>query len=165
MIGMKNRVIYIQYLPYKRHCRFGIKKFQLCEANTGYVLHVEMYAGKDFAIRSEDGQGSAVVFYLLAQAELLNKGYHLRTDNWYTKCKLASDLLQQNTLLTGTVRSNSKGLPSAIINAKLNPQTTKYCQSQSLLVCAFRDKKLNVSQFCFCLLPAALLTSHMRFAV
>jgi len=25
MIGMKNRCIYIQYLP-KRHCRFGIKK-------------------------------------------------------------------------------------------------------------------------------------------
>jgi len=37
MIGMKNRHIYIQYLPNKRQCRFGIKKFEVCKAHTGYV--------------------------------------------------------------------------------------------------------------------------------
>lgn len=29
LIGMKNRCIFIQYMPKKKHCRFGIKKFVL----------------------------------------------------------------------------------------------------------------------------------------
>ncbi|KAK3749873.1 hypothetical protein RRG08_066185 [Elysia crispata] len=44
-------------------------------------------------------------------SQLLNKGYHLHTDNFYTKPALAEYLLEQRTLLTATVRSNSKGLP------------------------------------------------------
>lgn len=38
MIGMKNRVIFIQYMPKKRHARFGIKKFEICDSETGYIL-------------------------------------------------------------------------------------------------------------------------------
>lgn len=29
MIGMKNRFVYLQYMPNKRHCRSDIKKFQI----------------------------------------------------------------------------------------------------------------------------------------
>jgi len=142
MIGMKNRHIYIQYLPNKRHCRFGIKKFEVCEAHTGYVFHIELYSGKEFPIHSEDGQGSAVVMHLMEQAQLLNKGYHLQTDNWYTKCKLATDLLQKDTSLTGTVRANSKGLPKLLTRpGKMKPQTTKYAKKGNLLCCAYMDKK------------------------
>lgn len=44
MVGMKNRVAYIQYMPQKIHARFGIKKFQLCESRTGYVKRNIMQA-------------------------------------------------------------------------------------------------------------------------
>ena len=91
MVGMKNRVVYLQYMPNKRHSRFGIKKFELCEALTGYVLHVELYAGKDFPIQSDMGQAHAVVMKLLREANVLNKGYHLFTDNLYTKPVLANE--------------------------------------------------------------------------
>ena len=40
MIGMKNRIAYLQYMPNKRHSRFGIKKFELCDPLSGYVIHV-----------------------------------------------------------------------------------------------------------------------------
>ena len=82
MVGMKNRVAYIQYIPNKRHSRFGIKKFELCDALSGYVLHVELYAGKDFPVQCEMGQAHGVVMDLLQKANLLNKGYHLFTDNF-----------------------------------------------------------------------------------
>ena len=55
---------------------------------------------------------------LMRKCHLLNKGYHLFTDNFYTKPLLARILDTEGTLLTGTVRSNSKGLPA--IPAKLN---------------------------------------------
>ncbi|CAL1532412.1 unnamed protein product, partial [Lymnaea stagnalis] len=103
LIGRKNRSVFIQYMPNKRHARFGIKKYQLCDSN-GYVFHIEMYSGKDFDIRHDEAQAFGV-------SNLLNKGYHLFTDNFYTKPKLAEYLYQNKTLLTGTVRANSKGMP------------------------------------------------------
>uniref|UniRef100_A0A1B6CGV3 PiggyBac transposable element-derived protein domain-containing protein n=1 Tax=Clastoptera arizonana TaxID=38151 RepID=A0A1B6CGV3_9HEMI len=48
MIGMKNRCTFIQYMANKRHARFGIKKFELCDSQTSYVLHSEIYSGKGF---------------------------------------------------------------------------------------------------------------------
>ena len=79
MVGMKNRITYLQYMPNKQHSRFRIKKFELCDAVSGYVLHVELYAGKDFPIRSDPGQAHAVVVDLMTKDNLLNKGYHLFT--------------------------------------------------------------------------------------
>ena len=58
-----------------------IKKFELCDAESGYVLHVELYAEKDFPIHSDMRQAHGVVMDLMRKGNLLNKGYHLYTDN------------------------------------------------------------------------------------
>ena len=60
MVGMKNRVAYIQYMPNKRHARFGIKKFQLCDDN-GFVIHINIYAGKDYDLHGEERRGIAML--------------------------------------------------------------------------------------------------------
>lgn len=140
MIGMKNRCVFIQYMPNKRHARFGIKKFELCDTN-GYVCHVELYAGKDLDVNYDDGQAHGVVMKLIDVCNLFNKGYHLFTDNFYTKPKLADDLFEQKTLLTGTVRSNSKGLPANIAGAGLGVGETLYARCDNILAVRFREKK------------------------
>ncbi|GFS24205.1 PiggyBac transposable element-derived protein 4-like [Elysia marginata] len=104
MIGMKNRCIYIQFVPNKRHARFGVKKFELCDSPNAYVYHIELYAGKDFDIHHAEGQAFAVVDHLMRTLSLLSKGYKLFTDIFYTKPKLAQHLYQQKTHLCGTVR-------------------------------------------------------------
>ena len=139
MIGMKNRCVYIQYMPKKRHARFGIKKFQLCDSN-GYIIHVELYGGKDFDVHRDEGQAIGVVKQLLEQAQFYNKGYILHTDNFYTKPSLAFDLLKKKTLITGTVRANSKGLPRGIPK-KLSVGETRFWRKGEVLIAAFREKK------------------------
>ena len=139
MVGMKNRVAYLQYMPNKRHSRFGIKKFELCDAASGYVLHVELYAGKDFPIHSDMGQAHGVVMDLMRKANLLNKGYHLFTDNFYTKPVLATTLMQAGTLLTGTVRANSRGLPT--LPTKMDVGEVLNYRRQGMLLVAFREKR------------------------
>ncbi|PFX21813.1 hypothetical protein AWC38_SpisGene13665 [Stylophora pistillata] len=42
---------------------------------------------------------------------LLQKGYHLYTDNWYTSVQLHKYLHHQGTLACGTIQSNRKGFP------------------------------------------------------
>lgn len=141
MVGMKNRHVYIQYVSNKRHCRFGMKKFELCESSSGYVYHLEIYSGKDFTIRGDDGQGSAVVLHLLEESNLLQKGYHLLTDNFYTKVSLAKQLWDKDTLLTGTIRATSRGFPDKSFPARMPIQSTHYLKSDQVLACAYRDKK------------------------
>ena len=148
MVSMKNRHIYIQYLPNKRHSRFGMKKIELCDSITGYCMHVELYSGGDFAIRGPHGQGQAVVIHLMKSARLLGKGYHLITDNFYTKPRLAHTLFQQKTCLTGTVRSNSKGFPKDLAAAKLDVGEVWYRRQGPLLAAAYRDKLSQKKPVC-----------------
>ena len=131
--------LYLQYMPNKRHSRFGIKKFELCEALTGYVMHVELYAGKDFPIHSDMGQAHAVVMKLLREANVLNKGYYLFTDNFYTKPVLATELSAANTLLTGTVCHNSRGLP--VLPGRLDIGESVNYRSGDMMLVAWREKK------------------------
>ena len=138
IVGMKNRVIVIQYMPNKRHSRFGIKKFELCDSMTGYVMHVELYAGKDFPIRSDMGQAHGVVMDLMRNANVLDEGYHLFMDNFYTKPALAETLLGAGTLLTGTVGGNSKGQPP--LPTKMNVDLMLSYRRQGILLVAFREK-------------------------
>lgn len=142
IVGMKNRTVFIQYLKNKRHARFGIKKFELCDVN-GYVMHVALYAGKDFDLRCREGQAHAVVIELMQAAQLLNKGFHLFTDRFYTRPALAIDLFKKNTLLTGTVMANAKGMPQGI-NAKIAVGEAVNKRKGPILVVAFREKKVRV---------------------
>ena len=103
-----------------------MKKFELCDSITGYCMYVELYSGGDFAIRGPHGQGQAVVIHLMKSARLLGKGYHLITDNFYTKPRLAHTLFKQKTCLTGTVRSSSKGFPKDLAAAKLDVGEVQY---------------------------------------
>ena len=94
MIWTKNRAVYIQFMLNKRHARFGIKKFEVCDSN-GYVLHSRLYAGRDFDAHHDEVQAFGVVKKLLTVTYLLNNGYHLYTDNFYTKPALAQYLWEK----------------------------------------------------------------------
>lgn len=143
MIGMKNRCTFIKYMPNKRHARFGIKKFEVCDSDTGYVLHSELYSGKDFLENTNPDIAftEKVVLHLLNKCYLLNKGYHLYTDNYYTKLPLAKKLLQHETYITGTVNKRSKELSKSVLDAKLQPETSIYFRKQGVLLVGYKQKK------------------------
>ena len=102
------------------------------------MIHVELYAGKDFPVQFEMGQAHGVVMDLLQKANLLNKGYHLFTDHFYTKPVLAQGLCTAGTLLTGTVRGNSRGIP--VIPSLAVGECYDY-RREDMLFWAFREKK------------------------
>ena len=74
----------------------------------------------------------------MRKSDLLNKGYHLFTDNYYTKPALAEVLCGDGTLLTGTVRANSRGLP--VLPTKLQVGQCLNFRHKDTLVVAFREK-------------------------
>lgn len=141
----KGRLIFKQYLPLKR-ARFGIKIFCLCESS-GYTYRFRIYTGKedqnpDIARHVPDDAHDMTVtesIVLDLMLPLLNKGYHLYTDNYYSSVRLFRYLDQHETGCCGTVRSNR--VPHVVKNKNLARGESAAYRNEHLLLHKFRDKK------------------------
>jgi hypothetical protein len=92
----------------------------LCEAKSGYVWNFIIYVGWDTtfddSLRNEP-YGLKVVLELMAP--LLNQGYRVTMDNWFSSPDLYSKLCSRQTGTMGTLRHNRKGVPDELKKAKL----------------------------------------------
>ena len=120
----KGKLSWIQYMSLKRS-RFGIKCFELCKSSTRYAWNIIIYTGKDtdYNILPDDyAMGTKVVLSLSEQ--LLNKGYCITVDNFYTSPELADTLIKQRTDIFGTVKPTRKDLPPEFKSTKLRKTET-----------------------------------------
>lgn len=110
LLMWKGRLLFRQYIPMKR-ARFGIKLFCLCETS-GYIFRFRVYTGKDDRVSSLEGTLPPDAPKFLKTEELvvhmvqplLDRGYHLFMDNWFSRVSLYWYLYHHQTLATGTVR-------------------------------------------------------------
>lgn len=134
----KGRLSFKQYIPSKRH-RFGIKLFVLCTCETGMVIDMIVYTGKNtdnLNATDELGVSGCIVKLLLAPCS--DAGRLLYTDNWYTSPLLAHYLHRCNTGLCGTLRRNCKRMPNFL---KLKKKEVRRQKSEGILVLKWRDKR------------------------
>ena len=79
----------VQFIPTKRS-RYGLKAYKICDSDgpaTGYTSAMKVYMGDD---RQSDLPASfGIVWQLMKEAELFDKGYIVYMDNWY-RCVLFS---------------------------------------------------------------------------
>ncbi|GLV40065.1 hypothetical protein CBL_02950 [Carabus blaptoides fortunei] len=143
LVGTHCQSIIKQYLPNKKHHKWGIKFWMLCDAVSNYCLGFFCYRGaksnEDKEEIKKNGLGYVVVLKLLSLGNYLNKGYHLFMDNFFTSIQLIKALLQKDTYLTGTIRRNRKDIPKEAKFADVGQP--KYFKSNRILICSYRDKK------------------------
>jgi len=105
MVAYKGRSPIKQYIPSKPH-KWGYKIW--CLSSEDYLLHFEIYAGKEGA---PSDAGATVDTVLRMTAAYQEQGFILYTDNWFTSPALLRALAQRGIRLCGAVRSNRKGMP------------------------------------------------------
>ena len=101
--------------------------YQVCEEDLGYVIAFEVYIGKAKSaciemskpIDTMVNDTTKLVLGLLEKGQLLDKGYNVFTDNYYTSPELLLECFYRQTFGMGTVQGNRKNLPKAVIRAKL----------------------------------------------
>lgn len=136
LVPFRGRLAFRQYIKNKRH-KFGIKLFKLCTAG-GYTYNLSVYCGKEDV--TSEPVPTRVVKHLLG--DLLDKGYTLYTDNYYTSVSLAHTLLKRNTHLIGTLRKNRKLNPEPVITEKLNKGGIIARESNTgVVVSKWKDKR------------------------
>jgi hypothetical protein len=116
MVKSKNRSGIRQYIKMKP-TKWGIKLWVLADSLNGYTCDFEVYIGKnDTNPPTENGLGYDVVMRLVRR--LLNQGYRVFFDNFYTSVKLVKDLFQNGTPSCGTVAENRVDFPKSMKGKK-----------------------------------------------
>lgn len=142
LIGWKGRLAWKQYIPSKRK-RFGMKIFVLCESETGYVYNFFIYTGSSTqygnSIYPDEPVSSRVVLEL--SHSLLNKGYCLYLDNYYTSPDLTDKLIRRRTDCVGTMRVNRKGIPTEIKSKKLQKGNHIAMYRRKQMIMKWKDKR------------------------
>ena len=119
--------------------KWGIKVWVLCESDTGYAYNMQVYTGK-VAGRQEKGM-----------VPVLGTNLSVYMDNLYTSVGLLNDLRVRAVLACGTVRSNRKGLPAAVLPKNVHLQRGEFtvAQKDDLACAVWMDTKpvLTLSNF------------------
>lgn len=137
LILWKGRLAFKQYIPSKRH-RFGVKLFEICDVETGYVQGYIIYTGGSTSIERTDNLGISGDIVATLMKNYLKKGHILYVDNWYSSPILFQYLFENNTGTCGTVRPNRKGMPI------FGPVEKGHCESahtDELLALKWCDKR------------------------
>lgn len=142
----KGRLAFKQYIPTKR-ARYGIKTYCLCDSRTGYLWNVLVHStaeennkfGAKFAAHN-----LSITERIVAELskDLLNLGYRIYIDSYFCSLRLATFLLEHNTLVTGTVRCN-RGIPPELQQVHLAAPSHSYMQNGDVLAVKMTDRKAS----------------------
>lgn len=101
-----------QYIKNKP-TKWGIKLWVLTDSANGYTCDFDVYIGRNAAaVPSPNGLGYDVVMRLVQP--LINQGYHLYFNNFYTSETLVKDLFRLMIPATGTAGTNRTGFPDSM---------------------------------------------------
>ncbi|CAH1954883.1 unnamed protein product [Acanthoscelides obtectus] len=139
LIGWKGRLGWKQYIPSKRK-RFGIKLFALCETS-GYMYNFIIYTGADTIYEAQHSQEPVTSRIVLSLVDsLLDKGYRLFIDNYYTTVDLVHKFVKRRTDCVGTIRANGKGIPKDL-QVKLSKGQSVARYNRKIMIQKWHDKK------------------------
>ena len=109
-----------KYSPIRQYMKakptqYGIKFFCLANSISKYVQKIQIYCGASDTQEKSGTVGTRTVLSLLEGYE--GKGHIVTCDNFFTSPSLFWELMKNNILATGTVRTNRKGWPDALTMA------------------------------------------------
>ncbi|KAI5639208.1 transposase IS4 domain-containing protein [Phthorimaea operculella] len=143
----KGRLSWAQCIRAKA-ARFGIKTYELCEAESGYLLRMLLYAGKGSSmfegpIHGFENTTAKTVVELMDG--YLDVGHMLVMDNWYNQLVLTRFLKSRHTDVVGTMARQRKYVPDKIKSAvdrfmERGDQIALHCGDISILT--WKDVKL-----------------------
>ena len=113
LLRFHGRLSFRMYIPNKSE-KYGIKIIWLVDNDTGYVFNGLVYTGQHtFKGKSFEEILSPRDRTVMVVCEpVLGKGANITMDNWFTSISVAQRLHAENTTLVGTLRQNSRRIPT-----------------------------------------------------
>ena len=136
-------------------------KYWILADPTGYTCDFNLYCGRHRTTPlSEHGLSYDVVMELLRSFHF--QGYSLFVDNFYTSPAFLHALKEREIGTTGTLRTNSQGIPVSVVQMQKAlkrsdvPQGTGTTHTQ-MMMCMYVGRTTNVCAYCRTLTPATVM--------
>ncbi|XP_022109380.1 piggyBac transposable element-derived protein 4-like [Acanthaster planci] len=121
LVPFRGRCPFLQYMPSKP-AKYGIKFWLCVDVDTHYTLNIFLYLGKQ-RDQTTDNRGAEVVKKLMEP--LYNTGRNVTCDNYFTRSRLAIELLQKGLTLVGTIKPNRWEVPQEICPNRVKKRDAK----------------------------------------
>ena len=143
VIPYKGKYCFIRQFMPDKPIRFGIKVWLLASSKSRFVWWIEVYFGEGTGV-GEHGLGYHVVQRMVEG--LGGRGHCLVVDNLFASVNLFHELMVMGIWATGTVRKNSKNLPSGLYRktdkAERGSMLIRTHVHRQMGVLSWQDKKL-----------------------
>ncbi|XP_070526565.1 LOW QUALITY PROTEIN: piggyBac transposable element-derived protein 4-like [Cardiocondyla obscurior] len=139
LMQWQGRLSFKQFTRNKK-TRYGIKFYEVCDTENGYVYNFKIYTGKDTSTqqkRSFIGVSGKVVLDMLG--DLGKQSRSLYIDNWYSSPWLFKRLHDEKTNVW-TVKINRMYMPK--LSNKLKEGQMKIFSTPQMCFMAWKDKRL-----------------------
>ena len=142
MVKNKGRYGFRQYIRDKP-TKWGMKLWVLADSVTGYTYDFDVYLGRNAKV---SGFGLAYDVVMNLVKSLLNQGYHLFHDSFYTGVQLIRHLLTKGIRACGTVMTGRRGFPAELKNVKdfnkrANRGDVRWIREGEMLALQWKDNK------------------------
>lgn len=132
--AFRGRIHFRVYMKNKPE-KYGIKLYFVCESNSGYVLNMEVYTGKD----GDDFAIAPLMERLLH--DYFSKGHTVFMDRFYTSPTLIDFLWDRDTLGVGTVMLNRKEMPKSLTTTTLKRGEMTFRHRPHIMACKWKDTR------------------------
>lgn len=146
LLNTKNRCSFRQFIPSKPG-KYGIKIFWVVDSKLNFPVSAEIYLGMQPNNNRSPGISHDLVMRLCEK--YLDIGTNITMDNFFTGLPLAKSLMERNTTLVGTIRSNKRELPKRFASVEAAKKravfSSAFCFSEECqLVSYISHSKKNV---------------------
>lgn len=133
--AFRGRIFFRVYMKGKPH-KYGMKIFELCEANSGYVCNMEVYTGAH-----EDDEAYNSSFNVVDRlCEPIKNNWHtVYMDRFFTSPTLVDHLWKSGTKVVGTVMPNRKEMPKVHFSQKIKKGEKLVAKRQHMMAIKWRD--------------------------
>lgn len=123
----------------------GIKTYEVCESQSGYLWRFEVHVGHDESPQDSPLSGVVPALVLKLLNGLEHKGHTVWMDNFYNSPALARELKVRGFDCVGTLRLNRQFVPTELTNltkGALAVGQVRGCTSGDVDLVVWRDKNL-----------------------
>ena len=118
----------ITFMPNKPD-KYGLKFWVMVDTETKYVVNILPYLGaQEREQRGTKTLAEDVVSRLVSP--VVNKGYNICCDNFFTSLKTAIYLMEKKSTIVGTLRKNRRELASEMIRSDKQLHTSDFCYEE-----------------------------------
>jgi hypothetical protein len=140
LVPFRGRCSFVQYMP-KKPAKYGIKFWALCDADSRYVLGLEVYAGKIGNVVQKNLAANVALRLVDQLPNNVKQGRSITFDRYFTDIKLAEALLERKMTLVGVVDHKRSFLPNELKITREDLHSTWFYFSGPSMLLSYQAKE------------------------